>query len=193
MQLDLPRVASLFDLYVHLFGMPEATGGIDPKRLFEHLYTTEFSVYRACQEGSIGVRALEPEALRQYMRGDVSLPKPPAAGSPEKAVSFNIYQTWIIAMLHSNDKLLDLAQRTAEALYTRATNDDRGKATSQRAVEDILKASRLREFIERLTPVVSSDDSDLFDCLVGEMMQMSSSDVPLLLTLIRFKYAVARA
>lgn len=197
-QLDLPSVSNLYDLYVRLFGMPTAMDGLDPRAVFEQFYATEFSVYRACQEGTIGVRALEPKALRQYMPGgDTRLPKPPTSDAAEKVVPYRIYQTWIVAMLHSNEKLLDLAQRTADALVAYTHSDDRAKATGQRTVEnEVLKASRLRDFVDKLTKVVdgsSAEDAALFDGLVQEMMRMSGSDVPLLLTLIRFKYAVARA
>lgn len=193
-QLQLPRVHALIELYGRLFG-DELTKL--KREWIEELYETEFSFVRACHQGSIGLHALEPRKLRDYMpagRGQTKLPKIPSGD--EARITFSLYQTWIIAMLSNNEKLLELADSTAEALREYAeSNSARAKATPKREVEATLSAGNRRGFIEGLTTIVERDGSNalLYKTLVGEIIKMPASDFPLLLTLIKFNYAVAEA
>ena len=192
-QLDLPKVRSVSRLYERLFGRrPEFVG----RRQFERLYETAFGFRRACEMGRIGVRAIEPNKLRDFMpvRGSKNkLPKAPSGKTQaEQEVTFATYQTWIIAMLN-NEQLLAFADEAAEALHEYAGAGKRGKTINPRAVtEGVLGASHRRAFIEGLTEILNKDGTHAaaFNRLVEEVVKMPTSDFPLLLTLIKFKYAL---
>lgn len=191
--LQLPRVHALIELYGRLFG--EELTKLERRRI-EELYETEFSFVRACRQGSIGLHALEPRKLRDYMptgRGQTKLPKSPSGD--EARITFSLYQTWIIAMLSNNEKLLDFADSTAKALREYTASDQRKKTTPKREVETALSAGSRRGFIEGLTTIIERDGSNApqFDDLVAEIVKIPATDFPLLLTLIKFKYAVAES
>jgi hypothetical protein len=190
-QLHLPRIFALRELYIQLFG---TVAEVRERSEIETLYETQFSFLQACRQGSIGLHALEPRKLREYMptgRGEAKLPKPPT--NAETRVTYAIYETWIIAMLSNNERLLEMAQTTAEALQQHASSSSRAKATSRRLVESTLEAGNRRRFIEGLTEILETDGAhaEQFDALVHEIVRMPASDFPLLLTLIKFKYALA--
>src|SRR5690606_2094102 len=110
--LDLPEVSRLPDLYQRLFGKHDQRD----RGNLEAMYETQFGFATACQQGAIGLRAIEPKNLRKCMpvrRDPGALPKTPKKESDD--ITFKIYQTWIIAMLN-NDDLLRQAQQAAEAL-----------------------------------------------------------------------------
>ena len=194
-QLDLPKVRSVSRLYERLFGeRPEFVG----RRQFERLYETAFGFRRACEMGRIGVRAIEPNKLRDFMpvRGSQNkLPKAPSGKEQaEQEVTFATYQTWIIAMLN-NEQLLAFADEAAEALHEYAGAGERGKTPNQRAVEEgVLNAGHRRAFIDGLTEILNKDGTHAaaFNRLVEEVVKMPASDFPMLLTLIKFKYALRK-
>jgi hypothetical protein len=192
-QLNLPRVSVLRDLYIRLFG---SVASVRERGEIETLYETRFSFVQACRQGSIGLHALEPDKLREYMpggQGETRIPKP--ATKDETRVTYAIYQTWIIAMLSNNDRLLDLAQSTADVLRQHAASATRAKANKKQLVESTLSAANRRKFIEGLTEILESDGTHAqqFDELVGAIVRMPLSDFPLLVTLIKFKYALIGA
>jgi hypothetical protein len=187
LRLNLPEVRRPVDLYSRLFTVPPGL----PPAAFEDLYQTEVSFRAACLSTDVGLRALKP---RDIFHAERSVPKPPGDGHPEKQLAFQIYQTWIIAMLN-NKELLDRAQELAEALKRFRDSEERGKTRRPEMVRDLLEKRNRREFIEALTRLVEMDSCDLplFEKTVDELISLSSDSVPLFLTLVRFKYAAATA
>jgi hypothetical protein len=185
-QLDLPAMANYREVYEHLFG-----GGAISTREALRLYQTENAFRHACEQGRIGLRAVEPKDLRKYFSSGKNLK---STSSTKKQALYNHYQTWIIAMLNNED-LLDFAQETAEALRAFAASEDSSTTGRQRKAEAALKAGGRRAFIDELTGIVEKDaqHAETFDRLVTEVVKMPSSDFPLLQTLIKFKYAVAKS
>jgi hypothetical protein len=191
-QLELPEARRLTQFYERLFGRrPEFVN----REKFIQMYEPAYGFQGACEKGSIGLRALEPRQLRDFMpvrRSKNLLPQPPSGKNQhEQEVTFAIYQTWIIAMLNNED-LLAFADEMAGALHAYATSDSRGKMTSLRTVEGVLESTHRRAFIDGLTDILKKDSThaETFDRLVTEVVKMPSNDFPLLLTLIRFKYAL---
>jgi len=182
-RLNLPEVLALSDLYDELFTVPPGM----PSAAFETLYKTEFGFKRACQSVAVGLRALQPKDLRVFMDGS----KAPAynASDAARALHFQTQETWIIAMLNNKD-LNKRAEELAQALH-QAGRSSRGKTTDIRRTEEVLASKSRREFIETLTAVLESDGSngELFNGIVEEIMTMPTDNVPLFLTLVRFKHA----
>jgi hypothetical protein len=186
-QLNLPDVKRLVDLYNQLFSVPAGM----PAARFEALYQTEESFRVACTHTEIGLRALKPKDVFNAQRG---IPKPPNAAESEKQIAFNTYQTWIIAMLN-NKELLQRAEELAAALDHFRRQDERGKVVHKQMVEELLDQKNRRDFIDALTKLLEKDSSNctLFERAVYELLSLSPDNVPLFLTLLRFKYAAVRA
>lgn len=183
---DLPKVEHLLYTYERLFKHTQRT-----RREFKKLYETQFGFMTACQQGSIGLKAIEPKNLRDYMPNRYNpgkIPKKPKKEADE--INFQLYQTWIIAMLN-NDDLLKQTQMIAEAFYRFSKEAKRGKQTHKTLINEVLGSQGLKSFIEAATEVIKegSSEKQLFNELVESAVKMPKSDFPLFLTLLRFKYA----
>ena len=186
-QLLLPEVQYLTDLYKKLFGTVE---GVSARRLAD-VFEPAFSLYQACEQGAIGLKALQPDRLLKYMPGRRDSKMPGTTRSENKFTRYLIFQTWIIAMLNNED-LIDTTEQLAQALREHAQSDTKGRKTAENRAEQVLEASHQREFLEALTEVVENDGSHaaLFDEIADEVVKMPSGDFPLFATLLRLKYKV---
>lgn len=186
-QLLLPEVQYLADLHERLFGDVE---GVTSRRLME-VFDPQYSIYQACQQGAIGLKALRPDKLRDYMPGGRKSKMPNTTRSENKFTRYLTFQTWIIAMLNNED-LITTTERLAGALREYAGSDTNARTTNKRTAEQVLEASHRRAFLEALSEVVESDDAhaDLIDEIADEVVKMPSSDFPLFATLLRLKYHV---
>ena len=185
-QLHLPDVRYLAELHDALFGDVEGV----PSHTLEEVYDTEFSIYAACEQGTIGLKALQPKKLKTYMPGrGAKMPKP--TRSENKNIRYLTFQTWIIAMLNNED-LIDFTEDAATALHEHAQSDTKGRTTAKRRAEQVVQAGYRREFLDALTDVVENDDHHTgdFNRIADEVVKMPSSDFPLFATLLRLKYAV---
>ncbi len=178
---NLPQIRKPIELYEKYFN----TSDRDRVR---HLFGTQFGFIKACQMGAIGINALEPKGLREYLeKGKIpSL----TAQDEEKTINFNTYQIWLLAMLN-NEQLWDKAQNVAVILNKYAQSSEKGKKDKSNNVIKVLKAVNKPQFIESLTTIVE-DSSEIVQ--IDEIAQLVNSmpidNVPYFLTLIRFKYAV---
>lgn len=186
-QLYLPEVHRLAELYTHLFGEVE---GVRPHKLAE-VYETEYSLYRACEQGTIGLKALRPRRIDDYMPGGRESRMPKPTRSENKRIRYFIYQTWIIAMLNNQD-LIDITEETAKALREHAASDTKGRTTARRRAEQVLEATHRRAFLEALTEVIEHDGTraEHFNEVADEVVKMPTSDFPLFAALLRLKYHV---
>jgi len=186
-QFLLPEVQYLADLYERLFGDVE---GVSARRLAD-VFEPDYSIYRACAQGAIGLKALRPDKLRDYMPGRRGSKTPGTTRSENKFTRYLIFQTWIIAMLNNED-LIDTTEKLAEALRVYAQSDTKARATKKRTAEQVLDATHRREFLSALSEVVQGDGTHaaLIDEIADEVIKMPSSDFPLFATLLRLKYHV---
>lgn len=190
--IKLGEIQKLSTLYEKLFGAEDFTR---ERKSLEALYDTELSFFQACRMGAIGLRAVEPKNLRQYMTTGDSSPKS-IKFNEKTIINFRIYQTWIIAML-KNDELLLTAQELAEVL-SKVGPSSRGKKVLSQAVAKVLEAGGKKQFITALTDLITEEEfkqspaveqKGVFEKTVYEMMRMPTANVPLFITLVRFKYA----
>lgn len=186
-QLHLPDVQRLAQLHEKLFGDVE---GVSSRSLAD-MYDTQYSIYAACQQGTIGMRALQPDKLRDYMPGGKKDKMPTSTRSPKKQNRYRIFQTWIVAMLN-NEELIDLTESTAQALKAHAESGEKARTTAKRRAEEVLKQSHRRGFLEAVTEVVEHDTThaEHFNKLADTIVKMPASDFPLFATLLRLKYTV---
>lgn len=183
-RLNLQAVEGLYDIYRRLFSAPEGM----PHARFAALYETERGFHAACAQTEIGLKALKPKDVYQAQS---QIPKPPQA-TDQKHFSFDIYQTWIIAML-KNEELNSKAKQIADALAGMQEQGKRAKSDHSQKIKSVLEKRNRREFIEALTDLVGDDaaTNNLFDTLVDDIIALPTDHVPLFLTLLRFKYAIA--
>lgn len=182
---NISGIYRLQNLYVKYFGMESG-------RQAEDLWGTGFGFPTACKAGAIGVRALEPKGLKDYIyggrKGNPRFPK--YDGDKKDSINFNVYKIWIMAMLN-NESLWDKSNEIAEILHRFASSGERGKTSNSNKVKAVLGATNKLNFIKELTEIVKeSDEKEQFSEIARVVTFMPVDNVPLFLTLIRFNYAV---
>ena len=189
--LELGAVEDMHQLSQQLFQLSPA---IRDWQKVTDLYETHYSFARACQAGSIGLAAIEPAKLQDYLPGN---DKKINLKTDSDRFQFDLYQLWILAMLN-NQELYHAADRLAAAFHDFARRDDhrdtgRGKKNLDRQVEGVFVKSR-PAFIERLTDMLAEAGSsaaafrDTFDAAVQQVMLMPVDNFPLFIILVRFRY-----
>jgi len=189
MNIYLHEVSTVFEFRDKLFIDKDKTI-LSDKEI--SMLSTYFSFYSACQLGTIGLKAMEPAKLRQFMpRGSVAYAqgKDFKFNNQESYQYYQLYKIWITAMLNKTD-LLHLAEKTAGALLKFEEEDERGKKVHATISSNIRDSKSLVKFIENISELLAKSDldKDLFKNLVKEVLQMPSDNFPLFITLIRFEY-----
>lgn len=192
--MELPAVLFLNELYQKITKEESVITNTDS---LATLYDTALGFQKACELGKIGIPALEPKQLREYMPAIHREGKPfktPGSANDTILVTYNFYQTWIIAMLN-NQQLIDLTKRIALVLKEFSNQGDRGKKVASNAVDELLKSSNRRQFIEKLADFVKQNEVEkiAFDELGDMIVLMPLTDFPLFMALLKLKYAVAQA
>lgn len=173
-------------------------------------------IKRACELGSIGLQAMQPQNLQKYFGANAQsyqLAKPKisrkASESDEEFASrttklknkdrnqlaeFFAFKTWIITMLNRNKKeVSDICRRFAQNLveYRKSAKKNDRKNLIQ---EDLLGATNQRGFLSALSQLAS--DSSVGDDMVEAANEMrdaahftSSADFNYFIALLKFDYA----
>jgi hypothetical protein len=176
----LPQIRRPFELYEQYFGTSK-------KNEVEQLFGTAFGFERACQMGSIGINAMEPKGLREY----IDKGKMPVYNKEdeENKINFNTYQIWLLAMLN-NEQLWEKAQQFAVSLNQYALSSDKGKTDKSNHVKAVLSSVNKKQFIDNLTEVVSGAKDKTGYLEMAQMINtMPMDNVPYFLTLVRFQFA----
>jgi hypothetical protein len=190
--LELDVVEDMYQLSQRLF---QLSPSIRDWQLVTSLYETHYGFARACQSGSIGLRAIEPSKLQDYLPGN---DKKINLKTDADRLQFDIYQLWILAMLN-NQELYNAADRLAATLHDFARRDDhrdsgRGKKNLDRQVEGVFEKKSRPAFIERLADMLAEAGSsagtfrDAFDEAVQQVMLIPVDNFPLFIILVRFRY-----
>lgn len=176
----LPQIRRLPELYEKYFGTTQ-------REEAEQLYGTAFGFTKACQRGAIGVNAMEPKGLKEYMdKGKIPVYN---KDEEEKNINFKTYQIWLLAMLN-NEQLWDYAQKFAATLHTYALSGEKAKKDKSNNVKELLKSVNKKQFIDSLTNIVDDSSSKEEFIEIAKLINIMPSDnVPYFLTLIRFQFA----
>ena len=174
---DLTQIRRPIHLYEKIFGMSNG-------RNAESLWGTAIGFKTACTYGAIGIKAMEPKGLRDY----VYKGKQPKAHNYDN-INYNVYIIWIYAMLN-NDELWEKSQELAKLLNEASSDKDKSISTKRKnLVETMLNATNKKQFIAAATEVVSFIGKiDEFKGIVKEIHGMPTDNVPYFLTLLRFQY-----
>lgn len=156
-----------------------------------------FFFKEACKLGVIGLKAIEPAKLREYMPKGSFLyaqGKEYKFSIEESFINYQLFKIWIIAMLNKTE-LLKLATGVASALFEFEKSDERGKKVFSSLSKEVRESGNIKFFIDKLTEVLSHQpaNADVFKEVVEEVLKMPSDSFPLLATLIRFEYAYKKS
>lgn len=167
-------------IYRQLFNLAEYSRA-------EELFGTAVGLQRNCQLGAIGIKALEPKGLSEYITKGIM----PKAKDLKNEINIHTYITWILAMLN-NQELWGKAQTFASALKAFSESGEKGRTDRSNKVKNVLAATNKRVFIECLTEVVKLDAGESFIDTAKLVNDMPADNVPYFLTLIRFQYATTK-
>ncbi|MEN0003494.1 MAG: hypothetical protein AAF798_05100 [Bacteroidota bacterium] len=186
----LPKVRKPIQLYKRLFGENRYWKDAN---IIEQIFGHKNSLYQACQLGAIGVRALEPRALRDLMwKPDKKINYKP--NDDLQLVTFQTYITWILAMLN-NEQLYDLAKEITQLFLRYESTSERGKMTKTRAIENLLKSKSPDLFLQELLSVVeeaSPEEALKLADLVVEVNKLRNDNFRRFLTLLKLTYTIEK-
>lgn len=169
------------EVYRKLFG-----GVYEDVRQFESLFGMH--IKRACELGSIGLLALQPDGLKKIMHEG----KKVAFKKEKDIINYKAYKTWLIAMLSKNkeqitDYTLELA-KTIHKYRLEGTKLDRKTLIEK----ELFTATSKRGFLEALTKMLkdlSQEDLMIIKQLKDEVHLMTNEEYGYFSTLLKFDYA----
>ncbi len=177
---NLEHIRRPIELYQRLFGEDEG-------RKAEELWGTEKGLRACCQKGAIGIEAMQPKGLKQYMTADKGLKLPKY--DEKQIISFHTYQIWLLAMLN-NQEMWDKSLEFAKALKSYAESGKKGRTTNSRQIDEVLGATNKRSFIEALSNIASDIAGiESIQDIAMTVNSMPTDNVPYFLTLVRFHAA----
>ena len=90
----------------------------------------------------------------------------------------------------NNEELWAKALEFATVLQNFSTGNKQGKTSNSRKVDEVLKATNKKNFIESLVEIVgNSTEVDVITKIASFVNTMPTENVPYFLTLVRFRYA----
>jgi hypothetical protein len=192
--LYLPEVHLMYELRDKIF-INETTNILSEKDI--DTLSTFYNFKSACKFGTIGLKAIEPAKLREYMpKGSIQYAqgKEYKFNNKESYINYKLFKIWILAMLNKTE-LLNLASDVASALSEFEKSDERGKKVLSTLSQEVRESSNLKIFIDKLTEVLTHSPSNAksFKRVVEETLKMPSDNFPLFVTLIRFEYAYIKS
>jgi hypothetical protein len=184
----LPQVVRFYELRDKIF-IPEKATVLKEEEI-ESL-STYFSFKGACRIGTIGLKALEPDKLREYMPGPFGESKDYKFTDEESYIQYQLFKLWIIAMINKTE-LLESATKLAGILVKIENQDketNRGKSGTSQKIKEFLSVKNTREFTNILAEFLdlTEERESLRETLI-EILKMPSDLFPLFITLIRFEY-----
>jgi hypothetical protein len=193
MPFRLPELLMPLQFYRELFGENEF---LDNREKIRKMYGTAQRFRNACQKGAIGVSALEPKDLVQFMSNGRGKGKNPDFGKAdeERNVSFNVYQTWLLAMLN-NKELWEQANNAATVLVDFAAGAKKANRQRENAIDEVLGAPSKRKFIEASTALVETETqvAERLFSLVEQVNILPEDNFRYFQTLIKFRYAFLKS
>ncbi len=175
----LSQIKRPIELYKKFFN-------IDSGKKAEALWGTAYGLRKACQSGVVGIKALEPKGMSDYiLKG-----KLPKLGNNENdKLNFNVYIIWILAMLN-NEELWNIAHEFAKELQNYSSGNNNAKKDKSNKVNAVITSTNKTTFIKALTEIVADvDNKAQIENIASVVNRMPTENVPYFLTLMRFHYA----
>lgn len=189
----LNRVYELYEIRDKIFLDQEKTvlSDLDIEK-FEPFYNFK----DACTFGTIGLKALEPAKLREFMpRGSVQYAqgKDYKFKDEESYFIYKLFKIWIYAMLNKKE-FIQIADQLALILlkYEQSNKEEsRGKTGKGENAKKVIESRFFKEFAENIKSVINKENSsELEEIVQKSYMEITSDNFPLFLTLVRFQYQI---
>lgn len=181
----LPQIKRMSDVYKELF-----SGNAISVQELSKKYETANGFLRVCEDGTIGLTQLMPKDLKKYMPGNSKLPT--QKDFDKSHITFQIYYTWIIAMVN-NKEFLELAIHTAKVLQMYVSGGQKSTKTRTNEVEEIINARNIKEFVHTLTQIATQEENlakDINKTVDAVHLDIPRDNLQYFITLVRFKYAL---
>ena len=176
-------------LYKKYFGELEFTK--DQKKI-KDIYGTNYGLRAACANGTVGLKAIQPKALKPFLPNPKGRPKFfKFTGDSDNQIQFQTFITWVSAMIN-NEKLINMAESVAEILIKFEGGAEKAKTDRANLTKQLLDTTSRKKFINALIPIVEKADVEAakqMNELVIELDKMPAENFSYFVTLIRFKYA----
>lgn len=178
----MSHIRRAVELYNQFFGISEGLKA-------ESIWGDPKGFRAACLKGAIGIKALEPIALKNSWKNDIKLKY--NSNNETTIISYNTYKIWLMAILN-NQELWDKSNEFAVILHNYLTNNPKSISTERKNRVDSLLNSRTKKmFIDSATTLM--DDSSIvgpLSELVKLVHMMPNDNVPYFITLIKFNKIV---
>lgn len=179
---SLEHIRKPIQLYAKLFDAEEG-------KKAEDLWGTENGFRICCQRGAIGVEAMQPKGLAQYMKSEKGKTVKQPKYNDNNTINFHSYQIWLLAMLN-NEELWTKSIEFAQTLHTYVKTDKKLSTKRSNMVNDILSSTSKKTFLTALSEVASDvEEFAKIEENAKIIHMMPADNVPYYLTLIRFQYA----
>ena len=199
---------SILRIYKMLFGENDA---LTQKKDYESLFGIH--IKRACELGTIGLQALEPEGLREFFdkskipnyssaniapkKGELTeafedRQKKANQKDYENLISFRTYKTWLLAMITKN-KQEDLYYSEEVAKALKKFRADAKKTDRANLIQNVLlQAKTKKQFLDGLTTLIKDVDTQMLDTvkkLRDKVHLMTAEEFGYFVVLLKFDYA----
>lgn len=171
---DLTQIRRPIHLYEKLFGISDG-------RKAEALWGTPDRFEEACTMGVIGVKAMKPKGIDDYIKpqGEKSIKLPKKSKNEQKNININTYKIWLTVMLN-NENLWTKTQEFAQILHN---------IGRENVINKLVESKTKKQFIELATGVIPDvEDKNDFKNIVMEVNDTPNDKIPYFLTLLRFQY-----
>lgn len=190
----LPEIRMLYEFRDKVF--LDKTNSILSDEEIEQL-SSYYNFKEACRLGTIGLKAIEPAKLREFMpKNSVQYAqgKEYKFSDEQSYLNYKLFKIWITAMLNKSE-LLNLASEVADALLKFENQGEKGKTVFTRLSQEVRESNNLKVFIDKLTEVLNHTptNANIFKKVVEETLKMPNDVLPLFVTLIRFEYAYIKS
>ncbi len=198
--LNLPEVYRLYELRDKIF-----INHPDSALTYQEIADLEpfFSFKTACKFGAIGLRAIEPDKLREYLpQNDPKRNKDLNLTKEGTHKQFLIFKLWICAMLNKTE-LLELAGQLAGILVKfENSGGDRGTTKEDRLSDQVRSAANLRTFADKWGEVLAKmsglpdlpdNAADTIRDTIHQAVKMPGDHFPLFVALMRFEYSYLKS
>lgn len=153
---SLNEIRRPFQLYKKLFGEQAL---VRDHAKMELLFGGGVGLHAVCRRGAIGVRSMEPKGLHEYMvtsskRKNIKKPE-----SEDDTITYNIYLTWIMAVLNNAD-LWNQTEAIIQELISYQNDAAKLRANRKNNVEKLLESRTLDLFLKNLIPLIQDTKAD---------------------------------
>lgn len=171
------KARGLISIYKKLFG---ENASIKDRKTYETIFGRH--IKRVCELGSFGLKALEPEKLREFYKKDkfLNLKKPNydiKKGEDEgeyedrknglkqkdrdNLIVYRTYKTWLVSMITKNkEEMLDYTDKVAKVLLSYRDRSNKKTDRINLLKKELLVANSKKKFLESLVNVLATTISD---------------------------------